>query len=356
MSCSRLKNGTLKYTSEEVEDMFPPQHWEFTKSPWYFGLLVKIFRRDPQLALHVADVMTDSSNLPVSRAAMRQQKQQTALQHQKNKRNIEETTPSPPSTDSSVLSTTMTPITNVSSATLPPASTKTTSAHQDKLLWAKVMASKAHAETANVAKRMGKMEELEKGMALLEKMKPYIGAEVYANRVCSLFAALPNFETFDTAVDIIDVDAHDDERCWGTTKRRLSSDDEGWTRIKRMKSTTDVDDNVPNDSNSAGCLDADDDEEEEGTPRDDEGGSEFEGQKGGGNGKHDFVTSCEDDEDKYITDHEIVDGTTGKVVTIHAVDSRAPEDAADNQRIPFTEVKDDNGNVFRRIYGEYKKK
>ena len=42
-------------------------------------------------------------------------------------------------------------------------------------------------------------------------MKPYIGAEVYANRVCSLFADLPNFETFDTAVDIIDLDGDDGE-------------------------------------------------------------------------------------------------------------------------------------------------
>ena len=137
MSSSRLKNGTLKYTKEEIDDTFPPQHWEFTKSPWYFGLLIKNFRRDPQLALHVADVMTDSSNLPVSRAAMRRQKQETALQHQQSKR-IVDTTLSPP-TDSSVLSTSqdvviMTPTStnNVSSAT-------TLSAHQDKLLWAKVM-------------------------------------------------------------------------------------------------------------------------------------------------------------------------------------------------------------------------
>jgi hypothetical protein len=67
MSSSRLKNGTLKYTKEEIDDMFPPQHWEFTKSPWYFGLLIKIFRRDPQLALHVADVMTDSNEATEAR-------------------------------------------------------------------------------------------------------------------------------------------------------------------------------------------------------------------------------------------------------------------------------------------------
>ena len=167
----------------------------------------------------------------------------------------------------------------------------------------------------DVAKRMGKMEELEKGMALLEKMKPYIGAEVYANRVCSLFAALPNIETFDTAVDIIDVDG-DDVECRGTTKRRLSaSDDEGWTTKRRMTkitTTTNVDDNVPDDNNSA------DEEHEEGTREERE--SETEGH---GNDKHDFVSVTEEEEDKYNTYHEIVHGT-GKVIAMHAVDSRAP--------------------------------
>ena len=97
---------------------------------------------------------------------MRRQKQQIAVQHQQSKR-IVNTSPSPP-TDSSVLSTSqvvvdMTPTStnNVISATR-----STSLAFQDKLLWAKVMASKAHAETANVAKHMGKIDELEKGMAL----------------------------------------------------------------------------------------------------------------------------------------------------------------------------------------------
>lgn len=53
-------------------------------------------------------------------------------------------------------------------------------ANQDKLLSAKVMASNAHAKTANVAKcSMRKMEELEKGTALLLKeMGPVIGEEM----------------------------------------------------------------------------------------------------------------------------------------------------------------------------------
>jgi hypothetical protein len=44
MPIAKLRNGTLKYAEDELVNLLPaPQHWEFTKSPWYFGLLVKIF-------------------------------------------------------------------------------------------------------------------------------------------------------------------------------------------------------------------------------------------------------------------------------------------------------------------------
>ncbi len=76
LEVSKLKfRGVIKYTEPALEVMFPPQFWEFTKSPWYFGLAVKIFHRDPQLAPNVADVMTDPSNAPISRAAMKRTKQ-----------------------------------------------------------------------------------------------------------------------------------------------------------------------------------------------------------------------------------------------------------------------------------------
>ena len=45
---------------------------------------------------------------------------------------------------------------------------------------------------------------------------------MYANRVRSLFAALPNFQAFDTAVDIVAIDAENE---WMTSKRLLSSDE-----------------------------------------------------------------------------------------------------------------------------------
>jgi hypothetical protein len=63
-----------KYSKEEADQMIPPPLWEYTRSPWYFGLAVKN-RRDPQLAMQVADVMNNKTNLPISHAEMKRQKQ-----------------------------------------------------------------------------------------------------------------------------------------------------------------------------------------------------------------------------------------------------------------------------------------
>ena len=80
ISAMKLRTGVLKYTSAEVEDMIPPQHWEFSKSPWMYGLLAKIYRRDPQLALDVSSVMKDRTNAPVGRAVLRRKAKHFARQ------------------------------------------------------------------------------------------------------------------------------------------------------------------------------------------------------------------------------------------------------------------------------------
>jgi hypothetical protein len=80
------KKDVPRYTKQEFAQMLPPPNWEYSKAPWYFGLVVKIFRRDPQLALDVADVMTDLSNVPLSRAELQQRKQQDAVRRSEKKR------------------------------------------------------------------------------------------------------------------------------------------------------------------------------------------------------------------------------------------------------------------------------
>jgi hypothetical protein len=299
------KNGALKYTSEEVGDMSLPLHWEFTKSPWYLGLLVKIFRCDPQLALHVADVMTDKNNVPVLRAAMRRERQQAALQERNNPKTL-----SPP-TDSSILTTSssgvvpdmnLTPLANVSIATI--AMMPTSFIYQEKLLRAKMMASKAHAESTNIAKRMGKLEELKKGMALLKEMRSVIGEATYANGVRSLHAALPNFDTFNAAVDIIDVDNNTaPTQAWGATKRRLSSGDEQWTKKMMKRSSNDGDDG--DDGNGLNVINqhAKDKEERSTTEEDDNGG------EGNKNGKGAPVVSSTTTKTKRSTSNTTISST-----------------------------------------------
>jgi len=167
-STAKLRNGALKYTKEEIDDLFLPPHWEFTKSPWYYGLLVKIYRRDPQLALDVAAVMKDPTNVPVSRAVLRRNAQEMA-------RRMNDATPSP-ATDCSVLTSSdsssfVTPSMNVCSSVAMHATTS--GAHTDsRLTWAKVIASKAHAETTNIAKRMGKWKSWKREWLFWRKCDP----------------------------------------------------------------------------------------------------------------------------------------------------------------------------------------
>jgi hypothetical protein len=69
--------------------MHPPPLWEFLKLPWCLvGLAVKIFRRDPHLSPNVADVVNDISTVPVSRAAMKRQKQMENMEESSSVQNI----------------------------------------------------------------------------------------------------------------------------------------------------------------------------------------------------------------------------------------------------------------------------
>jgi hypothetical protein len=72
---------------------------------------------------------------------------------------------------------------------------------QKKLLRAKMASTKILAQNSNIAKRMGKMEELEKAMALLDKMRPSIGETEYGTRVQHALAAFPAFDTYNATVN-----------------------------------------------------------------------------------------------------------------------------------------------------------
>ena len=70
---------------------------------------------------------------------------------------------------------------------------------------------------------MGKMEELEEAMTLLDKMRKVIGKESYKAKVGSVFDAFPVFATFDAKVNIIDVDVDDDAPVLSTTTDTFST-------------------------------------------------------------------------------------------------------------------------------------
>ena len=85
-------------------------------------------------------------------------------------------------------------------------------ATQKKLLWAKMTSTKIQAQNSNIAKRMGKIEKLEKGMALLNAMRHIIGETEYGKRVQHVLAAFPSFDTYDATVNAsIVIDLVDDE-------------------------------------------------------------------------------------------------------------------------------------------------
>ena len=155
---------TKKYSKEEADQKLPPTLWEYTKAPWYFGLAVKNFRHDPQLAMEVANVMNDKANLPISRAEMKRQKQigSAAARVRNDTATVAAPYTVPTARASASTSYTAGGISSVEVVS---------SVEQKKLLWAKVTASKALKENTNIAKRMGKMEELAQGMSLLEKMR-----------------------------------------------------------------------------------------------------------------------------------------------------------------------------------------
>ena len=76
VSAYRRELVAMKGMSEEdANKELPPQFWEYKKIPWCFSLTVKIFRRHPQLAEDVSKVLADKSNITISRAALKREKQ-----------------------------------------------------------------------------------------------------------------------------------------------------------------------------------------------------------------------------------------------------------------------------------------
>jgi hypothetical protein len=75
---------------------------------------------------------------------------------------------------------------------------------QEKFASAKVIASKAAAGTNNIGVRIAAMEELEKGMNLLEKIRGTIGEQTFSDGVNDIYKNLPKYSTSREDVQVID--------------------------------------------------------------------------------------------------------------------------------------------------------
>jgi hypothetical protein len=216
------KKGVPRCTKQEVSQMLPPPNWEYSKDPWYFGLVVKIFRRDPQLAFDVADVMADLSNIPLLRAELNRCKQQDAvLRCGKKAVGINSLTDSSslscdaggdstadcwnPNPYPSVVSSS-----NVNNRIAAGSVMIMAAENQERFASAKKLLSKAQAGTYNIVVCVAVMEELERRLNLLNKIRGCIGKDKYAKGVHDVYAALPKYGTFKNEVKVIDVDNNND--------------------------------------------------------------------------------------------------------------------------------------------------
>jgi hypothetical protein len=184
-------------SEEDANKELPPQFWEYKKIPWCFSLTVKIFCQHPQLAEDVSKVLADKSNITISRAALKREKQIKQVR----------SSSSSFSTSASVT----TPGTSTSSKKIKADPGEMTSKNDNKLVWAKVHTARAVAVQSNVAKRAGKVNELGKMLDLLDRMRPVIGDVEYKKRVSDLAASMPNPASYNADVEVIDVNAEDND-------------------------------------------------------------------------------------------------------------------------------------------------
>ena len=187
-------------TEEEADGELPPYLWEYKKSPWFLALAVKIFRRDPQLAPDVSDVMLDKENIPVSRAALLRIKQEKAaaavLVKGRRNRNGYQNGGSEAGAD-------VGSVVHIAEAIK----------NKRKAAWAKVQTARAMAMQSKISQRLGRFSELEKAMDLLDRMRTVIGEVQYRAKVATVAASFPeDFATFNSDVDVLVIDSSDDDK------------------------------------------------------------------------------------------------------------------------------------------------
>ncbi|KAI2514371.1 hypothetical protein MHU86_264 [Fragilaria crotonensis] len=171
-----------RMTQEEADQETPPMFWEYKEKPWYFGLAVKVYRRDLQLAPITNDVAEDPSNAPVCRAVLKRHKQYkshgTCMEMKKMSGTKKLGVPA-----NEVL------VIDVDA--------EEEKEHKKKR---KTSLFAANVMTSNLTIRMGQMQELKEALNFLDRMRPIIGDEEYAKLAKKYLSFLPDPATFTNEV------------------------------------------------------------------------------------------------------------------------------------------------------------
>ena len=166
---------------EEANQVLPPPYWEYKKLPWFFGLCVKIFRKDPQLAPDVKEVMLDKSNETVSRAKLIRARQY------RHRATNSLSSPSLSSSDEAL------PCTSKKKQKVKREQVdEEDKENRTRIAWARVNSAKALQVSSKVASRLGRFDEVIKTLDILDRMRPVIGESVYTARVDAALASLPD--------------------------------------------------------------------------------------------------------------------------------------------------------------------
>jgi hypothetical protein len=190
--------------------------------------------------------MTDLSNVPLSRAELKRHKQQDARCSEKKTAGGTNSL-----TDSFSLSgdagggstASVVSSSKVDNRAACSSVMAMAAENQERFAPAKMLLSKAQAGTYNIGVCMAVMEELERGLNLLEKIRGCIGEDKYTEGVHDVYASLPKYDTFKNEVKVIDhVDNNNDPRRDAAQKETSDS------------GNVDSDDDDSNDEDADGFL------------------------------------------------------------------------------------------------------
>jgi hypothetical protein len=191
---------TKSVSVEEANQVLPPPFWEYKKLPWFLGLCVKIFRKDPQLAPDVKKVLSDKTNETVSRAKLIRARQY------RSRANFSSSS-SPPLSSSDEASNQC--LSQKKKQKIKSEQVEHDMENRKRIAWARVSAAKALQVSSKVAFRLGRIEELTKTIELLDKMRSVIGESVYMTRVDAVLASIPDPTSY--ASEVVAGDPDDEE-------------------------------------------------------------------------------------------------------------------------------------------------